>query len=235
MRAMATAEDERLAALLKAIRRRSGRTQMQLAAAAGVTRRDIIHIEAARVGSGELERVRRSFAGLDARLKSVVLWNGAATDRLLDERHAAIVERVAALLTSRGWRAAVEVTFSEWGERGSIDVLAGHPPARAVVVIEVKASLGSLEEMNRTLDAKVRLAPKLARDRFGWAPSSASRLLVMPRDSSLRQFVEGHGATMASLYPLRGRQVRAWLRQPGSAMGGIWLVPEGRIRHTSRR
>lgn len=234
MRTMATAEYERLATTLKAIRRRSGLTQAQLAAAAGVTRRDIIDIEAPPAGSVELERVRRSFAGLDERLKSIGLWNGAAADRLLDERHAAIVERVAAMLAARAWQAPVDVTFSEWGERGSIDVLAGHPPTRAVVVVEVKASLGSLEEMNRSLDVKVRLARYLARDRFGWAPLSVSRVLVLPRDSTVRRFVEGHAETLASLYPLRGREVRHWLRQPGSATGGIWFVSEGRISHRVR-
>jgi hypothetical protein len=97
-----------------------------------------------------------------------------------------------------------------------------------VVVIEVKGSLGSLEEMNRTLDAKVRLAPKLVLERFGWRPSSVSRLLLLPEDRTLRRIIDRHGATMASLYPLRGQAVRAWLRNPNGAIGGIWFLSEVR-------
>jgi len=31
---------------------------------------------------------------------------------------------------------------------------------------------------------------------------------------------------MNVLYPIRGREVRAWLRHPDRAIGGIWFVSE---------
>ncbi|HVH18470.1 MAG TPA: helix-hairpin-helix domain-containing protein, partial [Myxococcota bacterium] len=43
-------------------------------------------------------------------------------DRLLDERHAAMVEAVMRRLVALGWKVRAEVTFSSFGERGSIDV-----------------------------------------------------------------------------------------------------------------
>jgi DNA-binding XRE family transcriptional regulator len=225
-----TTEDERLGLLLRAIRRRTNQTQAALAETADIPRRDVMRIEAGQAGEVQLDRVRRAFEAVDGRLRTVAWWHGAAADRLLDERHAAIGERVVAVLAHRGWLRAMEVTFSEWGERGSIDILAAHPTTRAALVGEIKGSLGSLEETNRTLDAKVRLAPKLVLQRFGWLPSSVSRVLILPRDSTVRRIVEGHSATMDSLYPARSREIRAWLRNPEGAISGIWFVSEVRDR-----
>ena len=221
-------DDERLGQLLRAIRRRNGLTQEALAIAAEIPRVDVIAIEAGRIGGIRIDRVRRAFGTAGGRLRLVPWWNGAAADRLLDERHAAIADRVVSLYVRWGWEIAVEVTFSEWGERGSIDILAAHAPTHAVVVNEVKASIGALEELNRGLDAKERLAPKLARERFGWNPASVSRLLIVPRDNSIRRHIERHAATMAAVYPSRSREVRRWLRQPDGPIRGIWFVSEVR-------
>ena len=120
-------DDERLGQLLRAIRRRTGQTQADLALMAGVPRRDVIGVEAGRAGEVELERLRRLFSAVDARFKPTVWWRGAAADRLLDERHAALTETSVAVLTRRGWQTAVEVSFSEFGERGSVDISASTP------------------------------------------------------------------------------------------------------------
>ncbi|HUG49211.1 MAG TPA: hypothetical protein VMP67_12460 [Candidatus Limnocylindria bacterium] len=145
---------------------------------------------------------------------------------MLDERHAALVERALRVYVSRGWQAAVEVTYSEWGERGSIDLLCGHPGTRSAVVNEIKTSFGSLEETNRLLDVKVRLASKLIEKRFGWQPLVVSRVLVLPADDALRRVVSRHGHTMDSAYPARSREVRAWIRRPSGTLRGIWFLSE---------
>ena len=54
-------------------------------------------------------------------------WNGEAMDRLLDEAHARLVERIVRWLDRAGWQTAVEVSFNVFGERGYVDVLARHP------------------------------------------------------------------------------------------------------------
>ena len=43
-------------------------------------------------------------------------------------------EHVARLLTAAGWEVAPEVSFSIYGERGVIDVLARHPTAGSLLV-----------------------------------------------------------------------------------------------------
>jgi hypothetical protein len=113
------------------------------------------------------------------------------------------------------------------GERGSIDVLGIKPDRLAAAVCEVKSAFGSLEETNRSVDAKVRLTPTLVHDQVGWRPRVMGRFLVVPRDTSIRRAVERHSATMHSLYPGRTPEVRAWLHNPKQGLGAIWFVDPG--------
>jgi hypothetical protein len=50
----------------------------------------------------------------------------------------ALDEAVTRLLADDGWEAVPEVTYSIFGERGSID-LAWHPASRTLLVIELKS------------------------------------------------------------------------------------------------
>ncbi len=223
---MPGSDDERLGRLLHLIRRRERLTQRQLAERAGVPREDVIAIEAGRVGSLPLDRTRRVFEAVGARFRPTVWWNGAAADRLLDERHASLVERGVRAFERRRWKAAVEVTFADYGERGSIDILAAREPAQAVAVVEVKTEIGSLEEMNRVLDMKERLVPKIAEARFGWRPTVVGRILILPGTTAVRRIVERHAATLDAIYPARTNDIKAWLRAPVAPIRGIWFVSE---------
>lgn len=166
------------------------------------------------------------FEAAGARSKLTAWWNGAAADRLLDERHARLVERGVIAFRRRRWDPAVEVSFAEFGERGSIDILAARPEFRAIAVTEVKADVGSSEEMHRVLDVKERLAPKIAEQRFGLRLATVGRILILPGSSSMRRFVERHAATMDAIYPARTNEVKAWLRAPTHPIRGIWFMSE---------
>ncbi len=76
---------------------------------------------------------------------------------------------------------------------------------RAIAVCEVKSVLGSLEETNRRLDVKVRLAPKIAAGQFGWRPLAIGRVLILPEDRTVRRLIALHSSTMTTLYPSRSR------------------------------
>lgn len=219
-------EDERIAETLRAIRHRVGMTQSELAARAGVPVRDVIAVERGDAGSVRLDRLRGMFEALDGKARLNTWWGGAAADRTVDSRHAALVESVVAVLRRRTWEPAAEVSYSRYGERGSIDVFAAHRRMLAVLVGEVKASIGSIEEMNRTLDAKERLAPIIAAERFGFTPRFVGRILILPEDRTVRRIVARHHATMDAVYPARGREVRAWLRRPDRPLRGIWFLSE---------
>jgi hypothetical protein len=111
-------DDERLAKLSRALRRRLRRSQRANASLASIPRDDQLLIEAGKAGTVRLDRIRRSFDALRATIRVSAWWQGAAADRPLDERHAALVERAIRLLLARGWTVHPEGSFSEFGERG---------------------------------------------------------------------------------------------------------------------
>jgi hypothetical protein len=226
-------DDRRLGVTLRTIRRRLAISQEALAVEAQVPVRDVIAIESGRAGTVRLDRLRSVFEAADGRARLTTWWHGAAADRLIDAEHASLVERALGLFRARGWKTAAEVTFSRYGERGSIDILAGYQPKLAVAVCEVKASIGAMEEMNRSLDIKERHAPGLAHERFGWRPRTVGRLLILPEERTVRRVVDRHVATMATVYPARSREIRAWLHQPSRSLRGIWFLSYPRTTQSS--
>jgi Holliday junction resolvase-like predicted endonuclease len=143
-----------------------------------------------------------------------VRWRGAELDRMRDEGHAAVVATIASILNSQGWLTAAEVTYSEYGERGSIDLLAFHPETRILLVVEVKTEVVSVEETLRRHDAKVRLAARIARQRFGWSSVATCPLLAITDTRTARRRIERHDSVFGRTYPVRGWAARAWLRKP---------------------
>jgi transcriptional regulator with XRE-family HTH domain len=227
----ASDDDERLGQLFRLLREELQLTQEELAIATSIPVVDIHRLENGRVGEVAYGRARRLFAEFDARARISVWWKGAAADRLLDERHAAYVERSARVLRRDGWGVPSEVTYSEYGERGSIDLFGHRREFEAVAVGEVKSAFGSLEELNRSLDVKVRLAPTICRKRFGWTPKHVGRLIV-PGLSSTRRVVAAHRQTMDELYPARAREIRGWVHRPVGNIGGIWFLSNPRNART---
>jgi hypothetical protein len=219
-------------ASLKAVRRKLSLAQTALAALADVPVRDVMAIEGGRAGDVRLDRIWSVFEAVDGRARLSTWWHGAASDRLLDERHAGLLESALRVMRNRGSETAAEVSFSKFGERGSIDILAGYRPTLALAVGEVKGSIGAMEEMHRRLDVKERHAPALGQERFGWHARIVGRLLILPEDRSIRRLVDRHAATMATVYPARGREVRAWLRQPDRPLRGLWFLSE--LRNAQR-
>jgi hypothetical protein len=214
----------RLARLHRMLRHRQRLTQEGLAAKAGVGQWVVRQIEAVALDRLRLSDIERSFDALGCRLKLTAYFNGAAAERLLDEGHAALLGAFVTLLKRRDWVTRVEVSFSEWGERGSIDILAWHPAERALLVIEVKTELAGLDATLRPLDVKIRLAPVIAAKRFGWERRFVARVLVLPEDSSARRAVKRHGSVLDAELPARSRELRAWVRRPSQPTAGIWFL-----------
>jgi hypothetical protein len=222
---MQHADDERLARIAAQLRRRQKLGRLDLVGA-GRSRhfgRRLENGEADRLRWGD---IRDHFAQLGARARIVVWWNGAALDRLLDQEHAALVEQVVVQERRWGWQCEAELTSSEYGERGSIDVFGALEAARAVVVNEVKSDWGSIEETLRRLDVKARLAPVLAERAFGFRATSVGRVLILPGSRTARRIADRHAATLATALPHRNREVKAWLRQPSGPLRGLWFLSE---------
>lgn len=222
---------------LRALRRRRGWRQLDLAVSAGVSRSQVGRIERGESGPLPVEVVERVAVAAGGSTELVLRWNGEGLDRLLDEEHARLVEWVMRRLRALGWDVAAEVSFSRYGERGAIDVLAWHPERRALVVIEVKSVTPDPQAMLGGLDRKARLGPAIARER-GWEPVLVARLLVVGDTRTNRRRIEAHEATVRSVLPAGTREVQRWLADPGPpGIAGVWFVSDVRAsdRNLGRR
>jgi transcriptional regulator with XRE-family HTH domain len=226
-------DDQRVGRIMRALRRRLGWRQCDLAAKAACSQRTVSRAELGHLPTVPI--LRRLLAALDAWLAFEVRWRAGALDRLLDEGHATLVGIVSDLLGALGWEVHVEVSYSEYGERGSVDVLAFWPPLGILLVIEVKTDLAGVEAVLRKLDEKVRLAPTVALDRFGWQAQHVAWLLVMPESSTLRRRVERQAAVLRRAFPARGADVRRWLRQPAGGIAGLVFLSPSRGKTAIQR
>jgi transcriptional regulator with XRE-family HTH domain len=218
-------DDVAIGRLVGVIRRRLGLRQADVAARAEVSQQLVSLLEAGGLGRLSLGAARGILRAMGAELVVTVRWRGAEVDRVRDEMHAAVVAAVAALLEAEGWLTAAEVSYSEFGERGSIDLLAFHPVTRILLVVEVKSEIASVEETLRRHDAKVRLAPKIARERLGWAAVGTCRLLAVSDTRTARRRVDRHEGVFGRAYPVRGWAARNWLRHPFPGAGLLLFLP----------
>ena len=92
-----------------------------------MSQQDVSDVERGHLEHVRLATIRRLAAALDAKASIDLGWRGGMLDRLIDERHAALVEAVSEVLLANGWQVRPEVSFALFGERGSIDILAWHP------------------------------------------------------------------------------------------------------------
>jgi transcriptional regulator with XRE-family HTH domain len=218
-------DDVRVGRLIRALRLRLHWRQADLALRSGVSQQEVSVLERGHLDAVPLRTLRSLLRALDASVQFDVRWRGGAVDRLLDERHAALVGETVARLTEAGWETRVEVTYSVYGERGSIDVLGWYSRLHLLLVVEVKSELTSIEQTLRKHDEKCRLASREARERFGWQARASARLLVASSDRTTRRRVSRASPVLEAAYPIRGVAVRMWLRAPATAPAGLlWLT-----------
>lgn len=205
---------------MRALRARRRWRQADLGARAHLSR-DVVsriethHLEGVTVGS--LQRLARA---LDATLVIDLRWRGADLDRLVDRVHASLQEAAARRLGATGWMTRAEVSFNNFGDRGSCDLVAFHATTRAFLIVEVKSRLGNIQETLHRLDVKVRVGRDIAAQ-LGWpAPLSVVGALVLPNDRTARRQVGAHAA-LFSRFGLRGRRAFGWLRAPTSTASGV--------------
>lgn len=215
---------ERLGRLARMLRVRQRLTQGALAARAGVGRRAVSLLETGRADSLRLREVESIVAALGGRLDVRLLWNGPELDRLLDEAHASLGTAVKRRLERWGWLVRPEVSYSHFGERGRIDLLAFHPATRVLLVIELKSELVDVQALLGSLDVKVRLAPGIA-DRFGWSARAVLPAIVFLEHSATRKRLVRFDALFDQL-DLRGKAALSWLRRPPARTprGLLWFA-----------
>jgi transcriptional regulator with XRE-family HTH domain len=214
-------DDQRFGATIRAIRIRRRLRQEDLAQLAGVSRATVSRLERGHLDTVSLASIRAVAKALDVRVDLMPRWRGGDLDRLLNARHSALHEQVArSFARLPGWLAEPEVSFAIHGERGIIDILAWHSARRALLVIELKTEIADVNELVGTIDRKRRLADKVARER-GWdlsAGVTTSVWVIVAPGRTNRRRVHTHEAMLRAAFPLDGRAIGRWLRDP---LGGV--------------
>lgn len=223
--------DKEIGRAFRAVRIKKGLRQSDVAQIAGVSQQTVSKIERGVFGRLSVDVIRRVAAAIDARVEIGFRWQGADLVRLIGGRHSAMHEAVAGIFAGLPeWVAQPEVSFSIYGERGIIDILAWHAPTQSLLVIELKTELADLQETLGTFDRKVRLAKTIAQER-GWAANTVSAWLVVAEGSANRARVATHRSMLRGALPDDGRTLRAWLPRPAGQVRALsFLTASGSKR-----
>ena len=220
----------RFGAALRAVRLRRGWRQEDVARAARTSASTVSRIETGEAPSQSLGTVLRVGAALDIRVDLIARWRGGELDRMLSAGHSAMHELVAAELGAAGWVMAAEATFSIYGERGAIDILAHHPSSAGLLVVELKTQLVDVQSLIGSVDRYRRLAPQLARDR-GWPVASVSAWVVLRETPANHRRLAAHATVLRSAFPHDGRRMRGWLREPVGGVAALSFLSDSHRTH----
>ncbi|MDQ3871483.1 MAG: hypothetical protein M3301_07715, partial [Chloroflexota bacterium] len=202
---------------------------------AGVSRTMVSRLERGHVTTVRLDATRRICGALDARVELVLRWRGGELDRLLNAGHSAMHERMAIRFERmRDWIHAPEASFSIYGERGVIDILAWHPARRAVLVIELKTEIVDVQELIGSLDRKRRLAKRIAAERR-WSADVVGCWLVIAEGMTNRRRVAAHATVLRAAFPEDGRGIRRWLREPLQPVAALSFLSDVHPRNRSEQ
>lgn len=188
----------------------------------------VSRIERGRLNGVTVGTLQRISVALDARLDLLVQWHGGDLARLLNRRHSLLHESVARWFATRpGWVAVPEVSFSEWGERGVIDLLAWHETSAALLVIELKTEIVDVQDLIGGVDRKRRLAPGVA-TRRGWNPHTISAWVVVAEGRANRRRIAAHRTLLRNAFPADGRTVEPWVSAPSGSVAALSMWPDSR-------
>lgn len=218
-------DDQRVGAGLRAIRLRRGLTQGEVAIAAGVPRSVVGRVEHGRLGGVGVRVLRSIAAALDGSLDLWIRWHGGDLFRLVNARHAAVHEAIAARFADLpGWVLEPEVSFSIYGERGVIDGLAWHAATRSLLVIELKTEFVDVNELMGSVDRKRRLSAEIGRSR-GWAAVTVSTWVAVADGRTNRRQLARHRTTLRAKFPADGHAIGRWLRAPSGQLDALGFLP----------
>lgn len=211
-------DDIRFGIVVRTARVNRGWRQRDLARAARVSDATISRVERGHIDGVSVGTLRRIASALDIRVELVPRSRSANLERLVSAKHGELAESVIRWMSAfDGWIVRPEVSFSRFGERGIVDLLAWHPGRRALLVIELKTAIVDVGELLGTLDRKIRNAWEIARE-LGWDPLTVSCALVVADGATNRRRVTAHRATFRASLPGGIVAFRHWLREPAAAL-----------------
>jgi transcriptional regulator with XRE-family HTH domain len=217
--------------LIRLARIRRRWSQQDLAGRAGVSRTTVSRVERGYIAVIPLATVRTIAAPLEVRVELRPRARAVDLDQVMNARHSAMAEFLIAWISrTPGWVARPEVSFSRFGERGAIDLLAWHAGSRCLLVIEIKTELVEFGELLARLDMKRRLAPDAAAP-FGWRPSGVSTCLLVADSMTNRRGAAERRSLLGAALPDTGAELLRWLRHPTGVVHTLRFVSDVRAGH----
>jgi transcriptional regulator with XRE-family HTH domain len=208
-----------------------GWRQQDLADRARVSRAAVSRVERGRLGELPLDLVRKIAAVLEVRIEAKPRARAIDIDRVVNSRHSALAEFVVGWIGAMpGWEVRPEVSFSEFGERGVIDLLCWHDRARVLLVVELKTELVEFGDLLAVLGMKHRLGPKIGRQ-FGWDPVAVSSCLLVADSMTNRRRAAAHVGLLHAPLPQDGRELVRWLKAPVGSIRALRFVTDARPGH----
>jgi len=167
-------DDQRFGTVIRATRVRRRMTQRELARSAGVSDGSVSRLERGHVVSMSMRTVRAIADVVGVRVELLPRSRAADLDRVASAAHASLAEAVVEWLARfSGWAVRPEIGFSNYGDRGVIDLVCWHAGRRALLVIELKTELVDINELLGTVNRYVRNAVR-AVEPLGWNPLTVS-------------------------------------------------------------
>lgn len=211
--------------IFRRLRHRLDWRQSDVAERAAISLGLYSEIERGHVDLISLRKLRRIAAVLEVQLAVEPRWRGGSLDRVLSQRHADMSETVARILLAAGWTVRPEVSFSHFGERGIVDLVAWHPVHRAFLLVELKTELVDVNMLLGVTDRRRRLANVIATS-CGWAPGVVGQWVVLADGRTNRRRLAAHQAVIRAAFPSDGRSIAGWLARPASPASALWFLPD---------
>lgn len=229
-------DDVRIGNALRVIRIRKHLRQEDVARRARIRREAVSRLERGEAGNARLETVRAVARALGARVDVTLRWQGGNLDRVIGAAHAELHEVVVQYFAGLGgWIWRPEVSFSIYGERGVIDILAWHAASRSLLIIELKTELVDPQGLAGTMDRRIRLGATIARQQ-GWDAATISGWVIVLESSTNRRRLQAHRRLLRGAFPEDGRRMRRWLSDPHGTVKALsfWsFARSGSVRQTS--
>ena len=230
-------DDAKIGATVRAVRIRRRLTQAEVAESASVRPSAVSLLERGLFQDLPLTTLRSIATALGMWYEITPRWRGVDLDRLANGAHDALQGAILRWLARLpGWIALPEVSFSIYGERGAIDVLAWHEATRTLLIVELKTFLVDPAELVRTMNARARLGRQIGAEQ-GWRPRTVARWVIFTDTRTNRRHVAAHRDVLASLNTTDGRRMRTWLRSPDRPVSALsfWAEPDAVVKRRVRK
>lgn len=221
---------------VRVVRLKRRLTQVDVATAAGLRPIEVSHLERGVLDELTIGMMRRIVAVIGMHIDLVPKWKSVDLEREMVGAHDALQAAVLRLIRATPrWVAEAEVTYSFFGDRGAIDILAWHEASRTLLIIELKTLLVEPAGIKRRNDERRRRGPEIGAER-GWRPQAVAVWVILTDTRTNRARAARNADILLSPHTIDGRAMRAWLRNPSGAVDALsyWTEPAAVFRRRVR-